>query len=94
MEKYPFLNEAFALVLYNRRTELSLSKKKLSEEAMIERVYITQMEAGRKCPTLNVFFCLCDALKLTPNEFINALTNQINLLKNEPIKRTETFLDG
>ncbi len=85
MEKYPFLNEAFAYVLYKRRMELSMSKKKLSEEAMIERAYITQMEAGKKCPTLNVFFCLCDALDFSPNEFINALTCQIKQIENEYI---------
>ena len=83
MEKYPFLNEAFARVLRKRRADLSMSKKKLSEEAMIERAYITQMEAGRKCPTLNVFFCLCVALDITPIEFTRALIDEIRQIEYE-----------
>ena len=46
MEKYPYLNEAIAHVLSRRRAELAMSKKKLSEEAMIARIHITALEAG------------------------------------------------
>lgn len=45
MEKYPYLNEAIAHVLSRRRAELAMSKKKLSEEAMIARIHITALEA-------------------------------------------------
>lgn len=58
MEKYPYLNEAIAHVLSRRRAELAMSKKKLSEEAMIARIHITALEAGTQCPSMNVvFYC-------------------------------------
>lgn len=70
MEKYPYLNEAVAAVLSRRRAELAMSKKKLSEQAFIERAYITGLEAGKWNVTLNVLFYLCDALDMKPDEFV------------------------
>lgn len=70
MEKYPYLTEAVASVLLRRRTELGMSKKKLSETAMVERAYISGLEAGKWNVSLNVLFYLSEALALSPNEFI------------------------
>ena len=58
MEKYPYLNEAIASVLRKKREELGMSKRKLSELAMIERAYITGLEAGKWNATMNVIFYL------------------------------------
>ena len=71
MEKYPYLNEAVAAVLARRRAELAMSKKKLSEQAFIERAYITGLEAGKWNVTLNVLFYLSDALGMKPDEFVH-----------------------
>lgn len=71
MEKYPYLNEAVAAVLARRRAELAMSKKKLSEQALIERAYITGLEAGKWNVTLNVLFYLSDALGMKPDEFVH-----------------------
>ena len=68
MENYPHLSRAIARVLSRRRAELSMSKKKLSEEAMIARVHITHLEEGIKSPSMNAVFYLCDALGLNPSE--------------------------
>ncbi len=71
MEKYPYLNEAVAAVLARRRAELAMSKKKLSEQAFIERAYITGLEAGKWNVTLNVLFYLSDALGMKPDDFVH-----------------------
>ena len=71
MEKYPYLNEAVAAVLARRRAELAMSKKKLSEQAFIERAYITGLAAGKWNVTLNVLFYLSDALGMKPDEYVH-----------------------
>ena len=66
MEKYPYLNEAIASVLRKKREELGMSKRKLSELAMIERAYITGLEAGKWNATMNVIFYLSESLGIHP----------------------------
>lgn len=70
MEKYPFLNEAVAKILHERRISLNMSKKKLSELALIERAYIRSLERSEKNPSLNAIFYLCEALDMEPEEFV------------------------
>jgi len=81
MEKYPYLNEAVANVLSRRRAELAMSKKKLSEEAFIERAYITGLESGKWNMSLNVLFFLSDALGLSPDVFVRQVMDEVEFLK-------------
>jgi len=83
MEKYPYLNEAIATVLIRRRNERAISKKKLSEEAMIARAHITALEAGVQSPSMNVVFYLCEALSLDPVDFIRQVCDEIRKLEAE-----------
>lgn len=80
MEKYPFLNEAVAKVLYERRISLNMSKKKLSELALIERAYIRSLERSEKNPTLNAIFYLAEALEMEPEDFVKLV--KIEVKKN------------
>ena len=80
MEKYPFLNEAIAKILYERRIALNMSKKKLSELALIERAYIRNLENGEKTPTLNAIFYLSEALKIEPEEFVKLVKIEVQKL--------------
>lgn len=86
MENYPHLSRAIARVLSQRRAELSMSKKKLSEEAMIARVHITHLEEGIKSPSMNAVFYLCDALGLDPSEFMSEVQAEMEKLKAEETK--------
>ena len=81
MEKYPYLNEAVANVLKQRREALAMSKRKLSELAMIERAYITGLENGKWNVTLNVLFFLSEALEVEPERFVGLVRNEIENLK-------------
>ena len=73
MEKYPYLNEAVANILKEKREALGMSKRKLSELAMIERAYITGLENGKWNVTLNVLFFLSEALEIRPDVFSSGL---------------------
>lgn len=81
MEKYPFLNEAIAKILYERRIALNMSKKKLSESALIERAYIRSLERSEKNPTLNAIFYLCEALEIEPEEFVQQVKSEVKKYK-------------
>lgn len=86
MENYPHLSRALARVLSRRRAELSMSKKKLSEEAMIARVHITHLEEGIKSPSMNAVFYLCDALGVAPSEFVADVQAEMEKIKAEKTK--------
>ena len=81
MERYPHLNEAVANILKERREALNMSKRKLSELAMIERAYITGLENGKWNVTLNVLFFLSEALEIRPDTFINLVMDEVENLK-------------
>lgn len=53
-----------------------MSKRKLSELAMIERAYITGLENGKWNVTLNVLFYLSEALELDPVEFVRLVKEE------------------
>lgn len=90
MEKYPYLNEAIAHVLSRRRAELAMSKKKLSEEAMIARIHITALEAGTQCPSMNVVFYLSEALDMKPDVFVREVMEEIECFKSKE-RGTDTW---
>lgn len=77
MEKYPFLNEAVAKILHERRISLNMSKKKLSELALIERAYIRSLERSEKNPTLNAIFYLSEALEMEPEDFVKLVKIEV-----------------
>ena len=60
--------------LFPERVEAA--KKKLSEQAFIERAYITGLEAGKWNVTLNVLFYLSDALDMKPDELVHEVMSE------------------
>lgn len=86
MEKYPYLNEAVAIVLSRRRAELGMSKKKLSEAAMVERAYISGLEAGKWNVSLNILFFLSEALGLDPRDFLTQVIEEIDKFQQKSPK--------
>lgn len=76
MKDYPKLNQAIANVLKARREELNLSKRKLSELACLERVYLIQLEKGEKRPTVNAIFYISEALGMKPSEMMKRIEEE------------------
>jgi transcriptional regulator with XRE-family HTH domain len=77
MEKFPQLKESIANVMRMRRETLGLSKRKLAELAWLERVYIIQLEQGKKQPTLNALFYISKAFGLQPSELVRLIEEEI-----------------
>lgn len=56
---------ASRLELIARRKKLGLTQGQLAEKASISRSYYTNIEKGRKEPSMNVAKCIADVLKTT-----------------------------
>jgi len=48
------------------RNERGLTGDRLSELCHIDATYLRQIEGGAKCPSLQVFTDICNALRVTP----------------------------
>ena len=53
------------------REEKKLTKNALANLAGISSTYISDIEAGRKCPTVEYLGYLCDALGITLRDFFS-----------------------
>ena len=60
----------YRLILRRRREALGLSQHALAKKAEITQPFLWEIENGRKTPSLDVFFRICEVLdiKLFPDE--------------------------
>ena len=60
----------YRVILKRKREKLGLSQHQLSKQLGITQTFLSEIERGRKSPSLEVFFQLCDALdiRLFPEE--------------------------
>lgn len=68
---------AFGAVLREARKIRGLSQEALAEGAEVDRTYPSLLENGHRQPSLAVFLRLCDALRRTPADLINATLTKI-----------------
>jgi len=64
------IETAFGQVIKELRKERKLSQEQLSYDSYLDRSYISQLEHGRKQPTILTIFQLADALKVKPSVII------------------------
>ncbi len=81
MKIHPHLSEAIAKAIEIIREERKMSKTSLADFADIERCYLLDILKGRKRPTLNAIFSLCEALQVHPVEFIRMVTDEMEKMK-------------
>jgi transcriptional regulator with XRE-family HTH domain len=71
------LIKAFGLVIKEMRKAQGLSQEVLSEEAGLDRTFLSQLETGRKQPSLLTIFQLATALKSEASELLRQVENRI-----------------
>ena len=59
-----------------QRKSLHLSQENVAELASLHRNYIGQIERNQKEPTLSVFFRLCRAVQLEPDQVVRKIIGQ------------------
>jgi len=67
------IEKFFGQVLQQLRKERGLSQEKLGFESGYHRTYISQLERGKKSPSLQTIFQLAKALKVEPSEIVERI---------------------
>ena len=73
------LDGAFGKSLKSRRLSSNLSQEQLGLKSGLSRPYISDLEMGKKDPSLFTIFKLADALKVNPSFFINEIEQAISI---------------
>lgn len=73
------LDGAFGKSLKSRRLSSNLSQEQLGLKSGLSRPYISELEMGKKDPSLFTIFKLADALKVNPSFFINEIEQAISI---------------
>ena len=71
------LDAAFGKTLRKIRLAKLLTQEVLATEANLSRAYISDLEMGKKDPSLFTVFKLADALKLKPSVLIDEVESTI-----------------
>jgi transcriptional regulator with XRE-family HTH domain len=73
------LDGAFGKSLKSRRLTSNLSQEQLGLKSGLSRPYISELEMGKKDPSLFTIFKLSDALKVKPSFFIEEIEQVISI---------------
>jgi transcriptional regulator with XRE-family HTH domain len=65
------LDHAFGMTLRKRRLSINLSQEGLGIQARLSRSHISDLETGKKDPSLFTIFKLAEAMKLTASGLID-----------------------
>ena len=71
------LDSAFGKTLKSRRQSINLSQEQLGVESGLSRSYISDLENGKKDPSLFTIFKLANALDLKPSALIDEVEHTI-----------------
>ena len=82
MKNYPHLSKSIGKVIEILRIERGMSKSALADYADIQRCYLLEILNGKKNPTMNVVYSICEALQIDPVEFVCMVNEEIKKLEN------------
>ena len=71
------LDSGFGKILKLRRNSVNLSQERLGLESGLSRSYISDLENGKKDPSLFTIFKLANALDLKPSALIGEVEHTI-----------------
>jgi len=63
--------KAFGRVLRAHRIRAELSQEGLAFEAALARNYVSQLELGKKSPSLRTIFRICRVLQISPTQLMD-----------------------
>lgn len=68
-----YMNKNFQKTLKYYRKQYGFTQEDLAQAANINEKYYGRIERGESSPTLEIFFCLCNALDTTPSIFMSIM---------------------
>jgi transcriptional regulator with XRE-family HTH domain len=70
-------DQALGQAMRSLRTKRKWSQTDLALRADVDRNYISLIELGRNSPSVRLLFKLCDALDVTPADFMKEVQRRI-----------------
>ena len=71
------LDSVFGKILKSKRQSINLSQEELGLKSRLSRSYISDLEMGKKDPSLFTIFKLASALQLKPSVLIDEVEDTI-----------------
>ena len=78
MLKLNAIDDAFGKVIKKQRLSEEFTQEAISEETGLARSYISELEMGKKDPSLFTIFKIAKALKIKPSLIIDEIEKLIN----------------
>ncbi|ANU49711.1 transcriptional regulator [Enterocloster clostridioformis] len=94
----------FGQKLKGKRKQSGYSCQELADLCHVNDGYIRQLEAGHKCPSMQLIFSICDILKTSPNylfeyeaesvdkEILNRINKLLPNQKNELLYMLDAYV--
>lgn len=73
MDDGDWLRTAFGDLLRRLREQRGYSQAELALESDLDQTFVSLLERGRRQPTLQTLFALCDALRVEPDTVVRSL---------------------
>ena len=83
------LIQALALELKVRRLELGLTQEDLAAATMLDRPYLTLIEAAKKQPSMSVYWKIAEGLRMTAAQFATRIDRRVRAM-TEVLENTAT----
>jgi transcriptional regulator with XRE-family HTH domain len=81
MTQKPKIEEAFGIIVRQRRKLLGISQERFAELADLHRTYVSQIERGKKSPSLRALFNIAKALGETPHTLLEEMEKRLDATK-------------
>lgn len=72
------INMAIAQAIKEKRIENNLSQEKLADMIDSHQVYISEIEKGKKIPSIMILYNIAKSFGMTLTEFIGVIEDKIN----------------
>ncbi|MCM3473637.1 MULTISPECIES: helix-turn-helix domain-containing protein [Brevibacillus] len=70
------IEDIFGAVLRRYRKLRNLSQEELALQSNLDRTYISLLETGKRSPTINTLFAVCETLNIKPSDLIKEVENE------------------
>ncbi len=70
---------AIAQAIKEKRNEKHISQEKLADMIDSHQVYISEIEKGKKIPSITILYNIAQSFEMTLTEFIKVIEEKINM---------------
>lgn len=86
MKNYKYLQDAVANTVESYRKNRKMTKMALADFSGLRDCYIRDITKGQRNPTIGVIYSICEALDVSPVEFVGKLEEEREKIMKEASK--------